>query len=259
MGGQCHNKMNFMAQNDSRRIVAIIQARMGSKRLPGKVLARIGNSSLLTILIHRLKQSGYLDSIVVATTTKKNDDAIVELAHRENVRWHRGSDQDVLGRYCETAKRFNADVIVRVTADNPLTDPELMDRLIESHLRERADYTCCPDAPLGTAVEIIDYPALNNTNSAEVTRFEREHVTAYIRLHPDSFDINVVESEIRDSRIRLTVDTAADLTLMNELEERIGPLESVNVNYLVQFVENNPKICKLNTHIALREIDGETR
>jgi spore coat polysaccharide biosynthesis protein SpsF len=249
--------MSSITLGDPKRIVAIIQARMGSERLPGKVLAPIGNNSLLTILIHRLKQSSYLDLIVVATTTKKDDDVIVELAKSEGVCWHRGSEQDVLGRYFEAATRFNADVVVRVTADNPLTDPELMDRLIEAHLKYRWDYSYCPDAPLGTGVEIIDYAALHKTNEAGVTRFEREHVTAYIRTHSASFEIDLVDSEIMDQGISLTVDTAADLTFMNELEERLGPLESVNISHLIELIKKNPKLFELNKRIAQKEIIGD--
>lgn len=241
-----YNKMYFVVHNDTRRIVGIIQARMGSERLPGKVLARIGSSSLLSILINRLKQSHYVDEIVVATTAKKEDDAIVELAKHEVVRWHRGSDQDVLARYRETAKRFSADVIVRVTADNPLTDPELMDELIEAHLTDKWDYSYCPDAPLGTGVEVIDHAALDIAHRAAFSRPEREHVTLHFRLHPDKFTIQTIESPVKDANIRLTVDTAADLTLMNALEERLGPLRDVKVLNVIELIESNPELSELH-------------
>lgn len=245
-----------MTHDDTRRIVAIIQARMGSERLQGKVLARIGNSSLLTILLDRLKQSHYVDEIVVATTMKKNDDAIVELAKHENVRWHRGSDEDVLDRYREAAKRFNADVVVRVTADNPLTDPELMDMLIEAHLKDKWDYSCCRDAPLGTGVEIIDHAALDSAHRAAFSRTEREHVTLYLRNHPDDFAIQTIECHIKDPNIRLTVDTEADLTLMNALEERLGPLQEVKVRDVIGLLESNPELSELNKPVVTKDVNG---
>jgi spore coat polysaccharide biosynthesis protein SpsF len=251
--------MSFMAHDDPRRIVAIIQARMGSERLPGKVLARIGNSSLLTILIHRLKQSSCLDLIVVATTPKKDDDAIVELAKREHVCWHRGSDQDVLGRYYEAATRFNADVIVRVTADNPLTDPELMDRLIGAHLKNRWDYSYCPDAPLGTGVEVLDFAALDAANQATSNQSEREHVTLYLRLHPNKFAIQAIECLSRDPSMRLTVDTAADLALMNALDEMLGPLQDVEIKRVAELLESNPELREINKHVVQKDVDGRTR
>jgi len=248
-----------MAYDDTRRIVAIIPARLGSKRLPGKVLARIGNSSLLTILIHRLEQSRYIDEIVVATTTKKNDDAIVELAKREGVSWHRGSDRDVLQRYCETARRFKADLIVRVTADNPLTDPELMDRLIEAHLKDGWDYSYCPDAPLGTGVEIINHAALDMADSAALSRSEREHVTLYLLLHQDKLAIQRVESPVIDPRVRLTVDTAADLTLMNALYEKLGPLQDVTIKDVVELLQNDPQLSEINKDVKQKNVNDRAQ
>jgi len=251
--------MSFMTHDDQRRIVAIIQARMGSERLPGKVLARIGNSSLLAILLHRCKKSRYLDLIVVATTTKKDDDAIVELAKRERVCWHRGSDQDVLGRYYQAATRFNANVVVRVTADNPLTDPELMDRLLGAHLKNRWDYTYCPDAPLGTGVEVIDFAALDAANQAATNQFEREHVTPYLRSHPDKFAIQTIECLSEDPNMHLTVDTAADLALMNALDEMLGALEDVEIKRVAELLESNPELREINNHVVQREVNGRTR
>jgi spore coat polysaccharide biosynthesis protein SpsF len=250
-------RISFVAHGDTRRIVAIIQARMGSERLPGKVLARIGNSSLLTILIHRLRQSKYLDEIVVATTTKTIDDVIVELAKHEGVRWYRGSDQDVLDRYREAAKRLDADVIVRVTADNPLTDPELTDRLIEAHLKDKWDYSYCPDAPLGTAAEIIDHGALDTASRAASSWSEKEHVTLYFRLHPDDFAVQTIKSKIK-AGIRLTVDTAADLTLMNALDEMLGPLQDVNIKNVVELVKNNPELSEINKHVRQKDTNDRT-
>jgi len=245
--------------HNRQRIVAIVQARMGSERLPGKVLAQVGGSSLLSILIHRLKQSCCLDEIVVATTTKKNDDAIVELAKQEGVRSYRGSEQNVLGRYCEAAKRFDADVIVRVTADNPLTDPELMDRLISAHLKHKAHYTYCPDAPLGTGVEIVDSNVLDAVNRAALTRSEREHVTLYIQRHPDSFSVKTIACQTGRSSIRLTVDTIADLALMNALDEALGPLQNVRVQSVLELFENNPELFDINAHVAQRDINDRRR
>lgn len=256
---QGRDKISFMTHDDQRRIVAIIQARMGSERLPGKVLARIGNSSLLSILLHRCKQSRYLDLIVVATTTKKEDDAIVELAKCESISWHRGSDQDVLGRYYQAATRFNADVIVRVTADNPLTDPKLMDRLIGAHLKNRWDYTYCPDAPLGTGVEVIDFDALHAANQATSNLYEREHVTPYLQLHPEKFAIQTIECLSADPNVRLTVDTAADLALMNALDEVLGALEDVEIKRVADLLESNPELREINKHVVQKDVNGRAR
>ncbi len=138
------------------KVVAIIQARTSSTRLPGKVLKRVNGKSILEILISRVKRSRRLNSLMIATTENKDDDKVVEVAKELGVEWYRGSEEDVLKRFVDAAKRAEAEVIVRITADNPLTDPELMDKLVEAHLKSQADYTHCVGVPLGAGVEVIN-------------------------------------------------------------------------------------------------------
>ena len=166
----------------NKRVVAIIQARMGSTRLPGKVMQKIGSKPMLGTLISRLKNSKQLDDIVIATTTKNNDDIIEVLSNKMGVGCYRGSEENVLKRYVEAAESFDADLIVRVTSDNPLTDVELMDKLIETHLKTESDYSYCDDTPLGISTEIISTNILNNIDENVTTADEREHVTLYIRI-----------------------------------------------------------------------------
>ncbi len=232
-----------------KKVVAIIQARMGSTRLPDKVLKKIGEISILEILINRLRNSKFLDEIVVATTIDENDDVIAELSKKIRVKWYRGSEEDVLGRYVEAARAFNADIVVRITADNPLTDPNLMDTLIERNLESDADYTYCNDAPLGVGTEIINLSALENADKNAKSQLEREHVTIYIKNHPKIFKVQGIESNFKNRSIRLTVDTRDDLKVMRLIYGNLGNLEELKTEEVISLLEIHPEICKINEYV----------
>jgi spore coat polysaccharide biosynthesis protein SpsF len=232
-----------------KRVIAIIQARIGSTRLPGKVLKKIGEKSILEILITRLRKTKFLDEIVVATTIDKKDNVIAELSKKIGVQWYRGSEEDVLGRYVEAARAFNADIVVRITADNPLTDLDLMDKLIERHLESDADYTYCNDAPLGVSTEIINLSALEKADKNAKSQSEREHVTPYTKSHSEIFKIQSIESNFKNQSIRLTVDTIEDLKLMKLIYENLGNLEELKTEEVISFLERHPEFCKINAHV----------
>ena len=233
----------------NRRVVAVIQARMGSTRLPGKVLKKIGGKPVLGILVSRLKNSKQLDEIVIATTTQSDDDSIEVLSKELGVGCYRGSEEDVLKRYVEAADLFNADVVVRVTSDNPLTDAELMDELIETHLKTESDYSYCNDTPLGISTEIINTNILNSVDEKADAITDREHVTLYIRSHPQDFEILNFRSGFLNEDIRLTIDTEEDFKLMNIINDDLGELNNLKTLEVIEFLENNPKICDINKEV----------
>lgn len=233
-------------------VVAIIQARMASTRLPGKVLRKIDGMSILEILISRVKQSKQSSSIVVATTEKKEDDKIVEAVKNSGVEVYRGSEDDVLGRYVGASRAANADIVVRVTADNPLTDPELMDELIKAHRRSRADYTYCPGVPPGISVEVVNREALEKIDSTAKAPGYREHVTLYILDQPESWKIHTVQADelgLNYPALRLTVDTEEDLELMTKLNQNLGNLENLQTEEVIDFLNNHPEIREINAHV----------
>lgn len=231
------------------KIVAIIQARMGSTRLPGKVLREVGGKPILEILIKRLRRSRRIDSILVATTEKAEDNGIVDLATKVGVEWYRGSEDDVLKRFIDASRAVNADIVIRVTADNPLTDPELMDSLIEAHLKNRADYTRCTGVILGTAVEVVNRVTLGNVYPIAEQAEYREHVTYYILTHPELFKTHTVDFGLNYPHLRLTVDTEEDLDLMRKLYEGLGKLEGLSVKRIVEFLTAHPEIYEVNAGI----------
>lgn len=232
-----------------KKVVVIIQARVGSTRLPRKVLKRVGDKSLLEILVNRIKTSKFINDTVIATTNNEKDETIVKVAKRLGVKYYRGSEEDVLKRFVGASKIIDVDVIVRVTADNPLTDPRLMDKLIKRYLETDVDYTYCDNAPLGVSVEVVNCETLEKIDKIAKLQPDREHVTLYIKSHPDDFKIQKVDSCLDNLDIRLTVDTREDLELMKKIYENLGDLERLEIRDVVTFLKRNPEICKINAQI----------
>jgi len=205
------------------KIGAVVQARTSSTRLPGKVLKELPYGSGITILqqvIRRLKKAKKLDDIIVATTTDKADEEIVRLAEKENVKWFRGSVNDVLERYYLAAKENDLDIVVRVTSDCPCIDSEIVDFLVEKHLKAGVDYTfndLPATYPRGLDAEILKFSALEESYKEAKKDFDREHVSPYIyKTNPKAFRIQTLKApaNLTDPEIRVTIDTQEDYTLL---------------------------------------------
>ena len=208
----------------SARTIAVIQARMGSKRLPGKVLLRFGDRSILVYLVDRLRHSKTLDGVVVATTTQLQDDAIVEECRRHGIESFRGSEFDVVGRYVGAAEAFDAEVIVRVTADNPFTAPDSIDRVVNHILSTDAEYAIEDRVPLGTTGEALTRDLLNHIDHVARDYRLREHVTLYAKEHLS--EINGVFLEPRPGlecpSLRLTIDEFVDYLWAQEVRRGLN-------------------------------------
>ncbi|MGB8951788.1 MAG: glycosyltransferase family protein [Candidatus Aminicenantales bacterium] len=205
--------------------VIIVQARMTSTRLPGKVLMDIAGQPMLAQQLLRLKQCMLVDDIVVATTANATDDPVAELAHREQVGCFRGGEQDVLARYVGAAREAKADVIIRVTADCPLIDPHVTDRVI-AELTDHAmecDYASNVlrrTYPRGLDVEAFFWDTLLRIERLARSDGAREHVTTVARSeHPELFLCRSVEDNQNNADLRWTVDTATDLEFVRQLYE----------------------------------------
>lgn len=201
-------------------IAAIIQARMGSTRLPGKVLKKVLGKTLLEHLISRVKRAKTPDKIIVATTTNKEDAPVAKLAQSLGVGVYRGSEDDVLDRYYRAAKEVKADTIVRLTGDCPVIDPNVIDRVVSFHEknRRRFDYVSNvnpPTFPDGFDVEVFSFTVLKKTWQKAKNISEREHVTPFMRA--GGFRTTNVKNEIDISGLRLTVDEKRDLVLIKKL------------------------------------------
>lgn len=218
------------ARSGDLKTVAIIQARIGSSRLPGKVLAAVESDSVLGHTVRRARAIAGVDEVVVATTTAPGDDAVIAEAARLGVAVTRGSEHDVLGRYVAAAAAHAADVVVRITSDCPLLDPAVSARVVAAlHARlaagPRADYasnTIERRDPRGLDTEAFTVDALRRADAAARAPREREHVTLYMYEHPGEFALVSVPGEVDHADQRWTVDTDADLRLVREIYARLG-------------------------------------
>jgi spore coat polysaccharide biosynthesis protein SpsF len=204
--------------------VAILQARMGSSRLPGKVLVDIGGMTMLARAVRQLRAASRIDEVCVATTTAAGDDPVAEAARRLDVDVHRGSEHDVLERYRDAARACEAEVIVRVTADCPLLDPAVIDRVVGA-LGDDVDYasnTHERSYPRGLDVEALHRDTLERIARLATSTAAREHVTAFVLEQPALFRVRQVRAERDDSDLRWTVDTDEDLAVVRELVELTG-------------------------------------
>ena len=205
-----------------QNVQAIVQARMTSARLPGKVLMDIGGRPALTHIVDRLSRVPHIDGIVIATSKRREDDAIADAAKVMGVTCFRGSEQDVLSRYAGAAALVGANTVIRVTGDCPLLDPDVVTRVLSAYGENHVDFvsnTLLRTYPIGLDVSIFSRDALNVAHEVATNEDEREHVTLYIYRHPERFSqMNVAAPpELTDPELRLTLDTPEDLAFLREV------------------------------------------
>ncbi len=247
------------------RVAAIVQARMGSSRFPGKVLKPLAGKPVLWHIIHRLKKCGTVTDVAVATSVNSTDDPLVEFCAREDIPCIRGSEKNVLDRYRQAAQALDADVIVRVTGDAPLVDPGIIDRLVKALIEQDADYAA--GDPQTTTIHEGFSPfsrrALERlVAEASGENSAREHVTAYIKEHPESFrtvHISMPE-EHRFEGARLSVDTPADLRFLEEVYSWLGvPAGDADVADVVRLLTEHPDLLEINTDVRQKTAGERTR
>jgi spore coat polysaccharide biosynthesis protein SpsF len=220
--------------------VAVIQARMGSTRFPGKVLADLCGRPVLAHVIERVSRAATVDSVVVATTTDPGDDAVVALAEELNIKVSRGPVNDVLTRFLVAAREHSADVVVRITADCPLIDPAILDTVVCARAEVDADYASNvkpPTYPEGYDVEAVTLECLKRLDVEAVTDWEREHVTARIRERPDEFRTVNVANDRDLSPIRLTVDVVEDLVRVTRILTALPPVPPPDISTVLAYYE----------------------
>jgi len=240
-----------------KKIVAIIQARMGSTRLSGKVMMDIVRKPMLWHVINRVKHAKRLDDIVIATTTLNEDKQILELASEMGVRSYAGSEDDVLDRYYQAAIIYKVDVIVRITADCPLIDPTVIDRAIEFYLNHDFDYVGTgikPTYPDGLDTEVFSFSALERAWKEATLASEREHVTPYIRKNPQIFNIKSLENDEDLSYMRWTVDEERDLKFVREIYKRLYKEGKIfYMEDILNLLKKHPELMDINKGIIRNE------
>jgi spore coat polysaccharide biosynthesis protein SpsF len=239
----------------SMRRVGIVQARMTSSRLPGKVLLSLGERPMLAQQLRRLKAARNLDELVVATTINATDDPVVQLARSEGVVWHRGDEHDVLARYLSAARASKAELIVRVTADCPLIDAEVTDLVVVAACEPACDYASNVirrTYPRGLDVEAFHVDVLERMARMARSVPAREHVTYFLhRERPDLFVVRSVVDKEDHSDLRWTVDTEVDLALVRAIYDLAG-LGQRQVPYaeLVRLVRSHPELVAMNSNVV---------
>ena len=245
------------------KLVAIIQARMGSTRLPGKVMKEILGKSVILWDLDRISPSKLIDEIVVAIPYGKENDVIVDTIkeYNDQIITTRGSEDDVLDRYYQAAVQSNADVVVRITSDCPLIDPFVIDNIIEHFLDEDCDY--CSNSlirtyPRGLDVEVFSFKALEDAWNETKKDYEREHVTPYIIENPDKFKLLNVANDIDLSHLRWTLDTKEDFEFIDAVYKRIYPKKQLfAMDDVLELLGREPELIEINKHIEQKQVYQE--
>lgn len=241
--------------------VIIIQARMNSTRLPGKVLKTVLEKTLLEYQIERLRRVVSADEIVIATTTNDVDEPIVNLCSSLSVPCFRGSEEDVLARYHGAAQAFGADVVVRVTSDCPLIDPGVVSRVIEFYLTHHNDYHYVSNVlersyPRGMDTEVFSFKTLNEAYLEAKTLSQREHVTPYIYNNVSKYRLANVSNCCDQSSHRWTVDTPEDFELIRRIIEALYPVRpEFSLEDILGLLAENQGWSDINRHIEQKKAD----
>ena len=242
------------------KVVAIIQARMGSTRLPGKVMKEILGKPVILWDLDRISFSKLVDEIVVAIPYGEENDVIVDMINEYNdkIVTIRGSEDDVLDRYYQAAVQTNADIVVRITSDCPLIDPVVIDNVIEHFLDNNCDY--CSNSltrtyPRGLDTEVFSFKALEEAWDEAKKDYEREHVTLYIIENPDQFKLLNVANDIDLSHLRWTLDTKEDFEFISVVYKRIYPKKQLFLmDDVLELLNKEPELIDINKHIEQKQV-----
>lgn len=241
------------------KIVGLLAARMGSTRLTGKVLMPFCQSTVLEWCVNRIRRSNHLNQLVVATTDQPEDDVLQAACEKLGVAVFRGSSEDVLDRFYRAATAYHADAIVRVTGDDPLIDPVVIDRVIEAFLANDPPFDYVSNVipyrtyPRGQDTEVIAYSALERAWKEDTNPLLREHVTQYIVRHPELFSHKTVAHTQDYSHYRWALDTAQDFAFFNALSDH---LDNDRISWLrvIQILQTHPKLSKINDQVVQKQV-----
>ena len=232
----------------NKKITAIVQARIGSDRLRGKVIKKINGKETILLLLKRLSLAKKIDDIIVAIPKKRQDDVLYNILKKNNFKVFRGSEKNVLSRYYQCAKKFSSEIIVRITADNPLIDPNIVDNVINQFLKNSFDYITNANPrtyPYGTEVEVFSFQALEEASNNAEKPSEREHVTPYFQNNRDKFKISAMKYSENISHLRWTVDRENDLKFVRKIVSRIKK-RPILMTDIIKLISQEPTITSIN-------------
>lgn len=231
-------------------VVAIIQARTGSTRLPNKVFSLLAGKPLIWHVFNRISYSKLITQCVLATTVNSNDETLIEWATANGINKFRGSEDDVLSRFYLAAKEYKADIIVRITADDPFKDPFLIDNVIDICLSEKLDFAYNNNPvsfPEGLDTEVFTFKALELAYNHSVDSFEREHITQYFYKNPELFLQKNLKNNVDYSWLRWTIDTQMDLDMSKIIYDNLFEEDKIFVYQdILDFLDQNTHLSKMN-------------
>jgi len=236
------------------KIVATIEARMTSSRLPGKVLMDVLDKPILHYLVSRLKRVQLLDEIVLATTTNSTDNSLVEFANNENIKCYRGSEDDVMARVVGAAESVDADLIVEITGDCPIIDPNIIEQAIQTYINNNADYVSNAHVrsyPDGMDVQVFSLNVLKKSLNMTNDSLDHEHVTLYIRNHPKLFShLNfVAPKKLWWPELGLTLDERSDFELLKKIIEHFSDNIFFDCYEVVKLLRERPDLVAINNDV----------
>ena len=238
-------------------ILAVLQARVSSSRLPGKVLKPILGKPMIIHEIERLQQCENIDKLILATSMEESDNELVDVCKAHGVEVYRGNLEDVLDRYYQCSMLYNPEHVVRVTGDCPVIDPNLVDAVIDRHKKTNSDYTSNvlnPTFPDGLDVEVIKMSVLKEMWEKAQLKSEREHVTLYIRNNINAFNICSYVNEVDLSSMRWTVDEVADFKLIDSIFSGLYRKKKFfDMNDILAFLQEHEELIKINSGIQRNE------
>ena len=221
---------------------------------------KICNKTIINLIIERLRHCKKVDDIILAIPNTNQNDVLAEYAKELGCHYYRGSENDVLSRYYQTANYFDVTDIVRVTGDCPLIDPMLVDLMIEHYLKEKVDYGAIDvdnNFPRGLDAEIFSFETLKKINIEAQRDYEREHVTPYIYEHPELFKIRFVEAtgKLKRPEIRLTVDTQEDFNLVREIFKNLYKEHQLfYTEDVIDFLDSHPELLSINARVSQKKL-----
>ncbi len=237
------------------KLVATIEARMDSSRLPGKILKELLGKPMLERLVERVKRSRFIQEIIVATTTVPHDNETVKVSQKIGVKHFRGSSDDVLDRVLKAAKAYQADLIVELTGDCPLLDPVIIDSVIQHYLENKYDYVSNVlerTFPRGMDTQIFSVKVLEEVSQMTQEPADRENVSLYIYEHPEKYRLGNVSapSELKRPELRLTVDTEPDLKLIRGIYSQLYPKKpNFLLHDIIQLLDSDSRLKEINAHV----------
>jgi spore coat polysaccharide biosynthesis protein SpsF len=239
------------------KTATIVQARMGSSRLPGKVMMDLGGHTVLARVVQRLRRARLIGDLVIATTSDPADDVIVEECKSLGVAFFRGEANDVLDRYYRAAQHFGADAIVRITSDCPLIEPEITDNVIRAFFERRPDYASNAfdrTYPRGLDTEVFTFETLARVWRSASKTYQRSHVTCYVYENPDHFNIVSVTGETDYSWQRWTLDTPEDLAFIRAVYELMDNQSEFYWRDVINAIDRRPELLELNCHVMQKAL-----